>query len=117
VSKDQRVTLWRTSWGVALAATSAFSIGYGASHYADPSIGAVRTPLWPLLVAIAAALVCLWFLIAPNLHRWPFETPPPAHGADQPDDILTGELSEPGEPAPVGTFRVNAPDPHDPPPA
>jgi len=77
---DRRRTLWRTSWGVALAAASAFSLGYGMSRAADPSVGASRPPAWPLFPSVLVVLVSLWFVLAPTLHRWPFEeheTPPP----------------------------------------
>jgi hypothetical protein len=111
LNEEQRRTLWHTGWGVAVAASAAFSIGYGASHFADPSIGAERTPAWPLFLAIAAVLVSIWFLLAPELHRWPFEARP--HGPEAHDDVLTGELSGEGEPAPIGGFRIEAPEHHD----
>jgi hypothetical protein len=114
VTIEQRRTLWRTAWGVAVAASAAFSIGYGASHYADPSIGAERTPAWPLFVSIAVVLVSIWFLLAPTLHQWPFAETPGESGAH--DELLTGELSDAGEPAPVGSFRIDAPERGDHPP-
>ena len=78
--EDRRRTLWRTSWGVVLAAASAFSLGYGMSRAADPSVGASRPPAWPLFPSVLIVLVSLWFVLAPTLHRWPFEereVPPP----------------------------------------
>jgi hypothetical protein len=112
VTEDQRRTVWRTGWGVAVAASAAFSIGYGASHYADPSIGAERTPAWPLFVSIAVVIASVWFLLAPNLHQWPFDEKP---GSDPHahDDVLTGTLSEAGEPAPIGSFRIDPPASHE----
>lgn len=104
--------LWRTAWGVALAATTAFTIGYSASHFADPSIGAERTPLWPVFVALALALTSLWFLLAPTLHRPPFATPP--EPAAEHDGVLMGELADADDDhAPLGTFRVDGPAHHD----
>jgi hypothetical protein len=116
VSEQQRVTLWHTGWGVAVAASTAFAVGYGASHYADPSIGAERTPAWPLFLSIVVVLASVWFLLAPNLHQWPFAESPDA--AAPHDELLTGELSDEGEPAPIGSFRIDPPvspgddDPH-----
>jgi hypothetical protein len=72
---EQRRTLWRTSWGVVLAASAAFSIGYGASRSADPSVGASRPPGWPLVVSVLVVAVSLWFVLAPSLHQWPFDQP------------------------------------------
>jgi hypothetical protein len=106
VSEHQRRTLWHTAWGVAVAASTAFAIGYGASHYADPSIGAERTPAWPLFVAIAVVLGSVWFLLAPELHQWPFAEQP--SGTESHDDVLTGALSATGESAPIGGFRIES---------
>jgi len=112
VNEEQRVRLWRTAWGVALAATTAFTIGYAASHFADPSIGAERTPLWPVFVSLALALASLWFLLAPTLHRPPF-APRPDAPADH-DDVWLGQLADTEDTdAPLGTFRVDTPSHHD----
>jgi hypothetical protein len=73
VDDEQRRTLWRTAWGVVLAASGAFSLGYGMSRAADPSVGASRPPLWPLFISLAVVAVSLWFVLAPTLQRWPFE--------------------------------------------
>ena len=75
VADEQRRTLWHTAWGVVLAASAAFSLGYGMSRAADPSVGASRPPLWPLFISLAVVAVSLWFVLAPTLHRWPFEAP------------------------------------------
>ena len=69
---ERRRTLWRTSWGVVLAASAAFSAGYAASRAADPSVGASRPPGWPLVVSLVVVAVSVWFVLAPSLHRWPF---------------------------------------------
>jgi hypothetical protein len=113
--QEQRVTLWRTAWGVVVAASVAFTMGYGASHFADPSVGAERTPAWPLFVSSAVVVVSLWFLVAPNLRRWPFEL---KRDAREPhDEPWTGRLSDEDEPAPIGSFRVEPPQPRDDPDA
>jgi hypothetical protein len=75
VADEQRRTLWHTAWGVVLAASGAFSLGYGMSRAADPSVGASRPPLWPLFISLAVVAVSLWFVLAPTLHRWPFAAP------------------------------------------
>jgi hypothetical protein len=115
---QQRRTLWQTAWGVALAASAAFSIGYGASRSADPSVGASRPPAWPLFISVLVVAVSLWFVLAPRLHRWPFEDTPG-------DEVATSEpwlteLTETDDPdaAPLATFHVEAqPPPETPPPA
>ena len=112
---DRRRTLWRTSWGVVLAAASAFSLGYGMSRAADPSVGASRPPVWPLFVSVPVVLVSLWFVLAPTLHRWPFEARR-GQGTEPPEPWL-GELTETddAETAPIATFTIegeaSAPDP------
>ena len=70
---DRRRSLWRTSWGVVLAASSAFSAGYAASRASDPSVGASRPPVWPLIISLLVVAVSLWFVLAPTLHQWPFD--------------------------------------------
>ena len=80
--EEQHRKLWQTSWGVVLAASAAFSLGYGASRSADPSVGASRPPAWPLFVSVLVVAVSVWFVLAPRLKRWPFaehpEAPPDA---------------------------------------
>jgi hypothetical protein len=103
---EQRRTLWRTSWGVVLAASGAFSLGYAMSRASDPSAGASRPPGWPLFVSLLVVAVSLWFVLAPTLHRWPFET-----GADrggQPPEPWLAELTETEDPehAPIATFTI-----------
>ncbi len=88
---ERRRTLWRTSWGVALAASAAFSLGYAASRSADPSVGASRPPGWPLIVSVLVVAVSLWFVLAPKLHRWPFEPRPVDEAA--PVEPGLGELT------------------------
>jgi hypothetical protein len=70
---DRRRSLWRTSWGVVLAAATAFSAGYAASRASDPSVGASRPPVWPLFISLLVVAVSLWFVLAPTLHQWPFD--------------------------------------------
>jgi hypothetical protein len=72
-AEDRRRSLWRNAWGVVLAASTAFSAGYGASRNADPSAGASRPPAWPLLISLLVVAVSLYLVLAPTLHRWPFE--------------------------------------------
>jgi hypothetical protein len=115
---EQRITLWRTAWGVVLAASGAFTVGYGASHAADPSIGASRPPVWPLFISVLIVAVSLWFVLAPTLHRWPFE-PVPGEPAGDAEPWLA-ELSDADQPnATVGTFRIegSADEPRNDPPA
>ena len=78
-AEEKRITLWRTAWGVVLAASGAFSLGYGMSRAADPSVGASRPPAWPLFISLLVVAVSLWFVLAPTLHRRPFQR-------DQPED-------------------------------
>jgi hypothetical protein len=82
----QRRTLWITGWGVVLAASTAFSLGYAASRRADPSVGASRPPGWPLILSLLVVLVSLWFVLAPRLHQWPFAKAPidDPHRPDEP---------------------------------
>ncbi|HEY5012293.1 MAG TPA: hypothetical protein VIK61_06255 [Acidimicrobiia bacterium] len=89
---EQRRTLWRTSWGVVLAASLAFSIGYGASRNAQPSVGASRPPGWPLILSLLVVAVSLWFALAPRLHRWPFTDRP--DGPNAPGDATEPWLTE-----------------------
>jgi hypothetical protein len=104
---DQRRTLWQTAWGVVLAASAAFSLGYGASRSADPSVGASRPPAWPLFISIVVVLVSVWFVLAPRLHTWPFEEQPADEVAATPGPWLT-ELTETDDPdtAPLAAFHV-----------
>jgi hypothetical protein len=106
---QQRRTLWHTAWGVVLAASGAFSVGYGASRSADPSVGASRPPAWPLFISVLVVVLAIWFVLAPRLHRWPFEAAP----ADEPSKTepwLT-ELTETEDPdaAPLAAFHVESP--------
>ena len=89
---QKRRTLWHTAWGVVLAASGAFSLGYGASRSADPSVGASRPPAWPLFISVLVVIVAVWFVLAPRLHRWPFEETPTTD-AHSPETWLT-ELTE-----------------------
>lgn len=93
---DQRRTLWRTSWGVVLGASTAFSAGYAASRASDPSVGASRPPVWPLFISLLVAAVSLWFVLAPTLHRWPFEkhTEDPGGAGTDSDDAPAPWLAE-----------------------
>jgi hypothetical protein len=93
---EQRRTLWRTSWGVVLGASAAFSLGYGASRSADPSVGASRPPAWPLVISALVVAVSLWFVLAPKLHRWPFEERVEATPDDGPESWST-ELTDADE--------------------
>jgi hypothetical protein len=92
---EQRRTLWRTSWGVVLAASAAFSLGYGASRNAQPSVGASRPPGWPLILSLLVVAVSLWFELAPRLHRWPFADQP--GGPGEPAEPWLAELTEADE--------------------
>jgi len=105
---EQRRTLWRTAWGVALAACTAFALGYGASRSSKPSINASRPPLWPLPVVIAIGIVSLWFVLAPTLHQWPFDRAAPGDAPQPPAEPWLAELTETGEPddAPLLPFHV-----------
>ena len=51
-------------------------------------------------------VVSVWFVLAPKLHRWPFEERP-IDAAGKPEPWL-GELTETDDPdaAPLATFRV-----------
>ena len=106
----QRRTLWITAWGVVLAASAAFSLGYGASRSADPSVGASRPPAWPLFISVLVVVVSIWFVLAPRMHRWPFEEP--TTDASRPEPWLT-ELTETDDPdaAPLAPMRVDSPTP------
>jgi hypothetical protein len=90
---EQRRTLWRTAWGVVLAASAAFSLGYAASRASHPSVGASRPPAWPLFISVLVVAVSVWFVLAPKLHRWPFEERPAPAGDDRPEPWLT-ELTD-----------------------
>ena len=105
---DQRRTLWLTAWGVVLAASAAFSLGYSASRSADPSVGASRPPAWPLFISVLVVVVSVWFVLAPRLHRWPFEEQPSNEVA--PSEPWLTELTETDDPdaAPLATFHVDA---------
>jgi hypothetical protein len=81
----QQRTLWITAWGVVLAASAAFSLGYGASRRAEPSVGASRPPGWPLIISLLVVAVCIWFVLAPRLRKWPFAHEP-ADATDAPPD-------------------------------
>ena len=107
---EKRRTLWLTSWGVVLAASSAFTLGYGASRSATPSIGASRPPGWPLFITVFIVAVSLWFVLAPKLHRWPFEERP-VDDSEVAEPWLA-ELGDTGDPqeAPLGTFRIETGD-------
>lgn len=120
---DPRRTLWHTAWGVVLAASAAFSLGYGASRSADPSVGASRPPAWPLFISVLVVVVSVWFLLAPTMHRWPFEASPP--DATGPEPWLM-ELTETDDPdaAPLAVMHLDpdveappAPDRASPPPS
>jgi hypothetical protein len=108
--QDARRTLWQTAWGVVLAASAAFSLGYGASRSADPSVGASRPPAWPLFISVLVVVVSIWFVLAPRMHRWPFEEP--TTDASRPEPWLT-ELTETDDPdaAPLAPMRVDTPTP------
>lgn len=82
---DRRRSLWRNAWGVLLAASAAFSAGYGASRNAEPSPGASRPPAWPLFISLLVVAVSLWFVLAPRLHRWPFDERTNDHEQDPGD--------------------------------
>ena len=90
---EQRRTLWITAWGVVLAASSAFSLGYGASRRADPSVGASRPPGWPLILSLLVVLVSLWFVLAPRLRKWPFAAAP-VDDPHPPDEPRIAELGD-----------------------
>jgi hypothetical protein len=92
---EQRQILWRTAWGVVLAASPAFSLGYGASRAAHPSVGASRPPAWPLFISVLVVAVSIWFVLAPKLHRWPFETRSAAD--DQDHEGWLAELTDADE--------------------
>ena len=99
--EDRRRSLWRTSWGVVLAAATAFSAGYAASRASDPSVGASRPPVWPLFISLLVVAVSLWFVLAPTLHQWPFDERGEPGNTDAahdetPEPWLT-ELSEPDD--------------------
>jgi hypothetical protein len=83
---EQQRTLWVTAWGVVLAASAAFSLGYGASRRADPSVGASRPPAWPLIISLLVVLVSIWFVLAPRLRKWPFAEVPAADTPTGPDE-------------------------------
>jgi hypothetical protein len=104
--QDARRTLWHTAWGVVLAASAAFSLGYGASRSADPSVGASRPPAWPLFISVLVVAVSIWFVLAPRMHRWPFEDRPGDATGSQP--WLT-ELTETDDPdaAPLAPMHVD----------
>jgi len=108
--QDARRTLWHTAWGVVLAASAAFSLGYGASRSADPSVGASRPPAWPLFISVVFFVVSIWFVLAPRMHRWPFEEPPAGATGSQP---WLKELSETDDPdaAPLAPMHVDPPSP------
>ena len=105
VDQDRR-TLWQTAWGVVLAASAAFSLGYGASRSADPSVGASRPPAWPLFLSVLIVAVSVWFVLAPRLHRWPFDQHP--GGAVEESGPWLTELTETDDPdeAPLARFHV-----------
>jgi hypothetical protein len=88
---EQRRILWRTSWGVVLAVSGAFSLGYGASRSAHPSVGALRPPAWPLVLSLLVVACSIWFILAPRLNRWPF-APSPTDGDE--DEAAEGWLAE-----------------------
>jgi hypothetical protein len=114
VVDEQRRKLWQTSWGVTLAASAAFSLGYGASRAANPSVGASRPPAWPLFLSVLVVAVAAWFVLAPRLRRWPFAERPTDTG-DAPEPWLV-ELTESDDPdaAPFGSFTVETDSaPHD----
>jgi hypothetical protein len=96
-AEEKRITLWHTAWGVVLAASSAFTLGYAMSRAADPSVGASRPPAWPLFISFLVIAVSLWFVLAPRLHQWPFETRPnearPVEEHDAPEPWLA-ELTD-----------------------
>jgi hypothetical protein len=75
-----------------LAASAAFSLGYGASRAAHPSVGASRPPAWPLVLSILVVALSVWFVLAPTLHRWPFEARP-TEGSKTPEGWLA-ELTD-----------------------
>ncbi len=103
---QSRITLWRTAWGVVLGATFAFSLGYAMSRAADPSVGASRPPVWPLFLSVPAVLVSLWFVLAPTLHRWPFERGA-VDGSEPPEPWLAEPTeTEDPDPAPIATFQI-----------
>jgi hypothetical protein len=110
---QQRRTLWQTAWGVVLAASGAFSLGYGASRSADPSVGASRPPAWPLFISVLVVVVAIWFVLAPRLHRWPFDETPTDDAAGG-EPWLT-ELTETDDPddAPLAAFQVETPSEHE----
>ena len=87
---EQRRILWRTAWGVVLAASAAFSLGYGASRAAHPSVGASRPPMWPLFISLLVVAVSIWFVLAPKLNRWPFAE----HPVPPDDERQEGWLAE-----------------------
>jgi hypothetical protein len=105
---QQRRTLWQTAWGVVLAASAAFSLGYGASRSADPSVGASRPPAWPLFISVLVVVLSVWFVLAPRLHKWPFEETP--DGAVEKSEPWLTELTETDDPdaAPLAPFHVDA---------
>jgi hypothetical protein len=110
---DQRRTLWQTAWGVVLAASAAFSLGYGASRSAHPSVGASRPPAWPLFISVLVVAVSVWFVLAPRLHRWPFEDAPVDAARGETAEPWLTELTETDDPdaAPLAAFHVEAPPP------
>jgi hypothetical protein len=106
---QQRRTLWHTAWGVVLAASTAFSLGYGASRSAHPSVGASRPPAWPLFISVLVVALSIWFVLAPRFHHWPFEERPaePPHDGEP----WLHELTETDDPdaAPVAAMHVETP--------
>jgi hypothetical protein len=63
-----------------------------------------------LFISIVVVLVSVWFVLAPRLHKWPFEEPPPVDDAAKTEPWLT-DLTETDDPdaAPLATFHVESP--------
>ncbi len=105
-TEEQRTSLWRTAWGVVLAAATAFSIGYAASRGSHPSVGAGRPPLWPLPIALGIGIVALWFVLAPTLHQWPFQERSPGPSAGPEPWLAELTESESPDDAPPLPFHI-----------